>query len=231
MNPKRNPFSPTRSVAGFTLTELLVVILIIAVLAAFSLVGVRTFKQNAVAAGCVENLRTWGVAIHGYAAEHNGQVQWNNWASISGSSRHYETYLGGEQNSASGTMDGKRVFYTQLYRRCPSQRWDGTGNGPVGYAMTRPNPKTPSSSNFNLSTASSPAHLLLMIDAEDFLNLNGPDDLVPAITPLCSSTDPRHRQTVNALFGDGHVSTYRLGDISGSDSGKKAMRERWFTLR
>ena len=98
-------------------------------------------------------------------------------------------------------------------------------------AMTRPNPKIPSSNIYNLSTASDPSQLLLMIDAEGFLNLSGPDDIASAIAPICKDTTSRHRQTANALFGDGHVSSYRLGEIAGSDSRKKAMRERWFTLR
>lgn len=231
MTPKQSPFasSPSPSNAGFTLTELLVVIIIIVTLAALSMVGIQTMRQTANTARCTDNLRTWGISLQGYASEHNGQVVWNGWASISSSARHYETYLGGDQYSAVATMNGKNVFATQLHRRCPSQKWNGTGNGPVGYGMTRPNPQTPNSSSFNLGTASDPSQLLLMIDAEDFLNLRGPDDIVSAITPLCDSTDPRHRKTVNALFGDGHVSNYKWGDIA--DSGKKAMRERWFTLR
>lgn len=231
MNPKQTPLTPSRSTAGFTLTELLVVIVIIVTLAALSFVGVQKIRQSAHQARCADNLRKWGIAVNGYAADNNGQVVWNGWASISSTARHYETYLGGDRDSATATMDGKRVFATQLCRRCPAQKWDGVGNGVTGYAVTRPNPKIPSSNIYNLSTASDPSQLLLMIDAEGFLNLSGPDDIASAITPICKDTTSRHRQTVNALFGDGHVSSYRLGEIAGSDSGKKAMRDRWFTLR
>lgn len=229
MNPKQTPCKVLRRAAGFTLTELLVVILIIATLAALSFVGVQTIRQSATSAKCNDNLRKWGIAMQGYASENNGQVIWNGWASISNSARHYETYLGGDRDSGTAVMDGKRVLATQLHRRCPAQKWDGTGNGPVGYGMPRPNPKVPSSSSYNLSTASDPSQLLLLIDAEDFLNLNGPDDIVSAVTPLCTGDDPRHRHKINALFGDGHVSSLGLGDIAGS--GNKTKRERWFTLR
>lgn len=230
MKLKPNPLTP-RFTAGFTLTELLVVILIIVTLAALSFTGIQRIRQSAQLARCADNLRTWGIAINGYAADNSGQVVWNGWANISSSARYYETYLGGDGVNATATMDGRNVFTTQLYRRCPSHKWDGIGNGPVGYAMTRPNPKVPNTPTFNLSTASDPSQLLLMIDAEGFLNLNGPDDIAKAITPVCKGTDARHRQTANALFADGHLSSYRFGDIAGADSGKTAMRERWFTLR
>jgi prepilin-type processing-associated H-X9-DG protein len=220
-----------KSSPGFTLTELLVVITITIVLAALSFTGVQSMRQSAQVTRCADNLRAWGIAIHGYAADNNGAVQWNGWASISHSARYYETYLGGDGISSSSSLKGKSVLATQFHRSCPGQEWDGTGNGPVGYAMTRPNPKIANSGSFNLGTASDPSQLLLMIDSSGLLNLNGPDDIATAVTPLVGGGSQRHGKTINALFGDGHVSGYRLGEISGIDSGKKAMRERWFTLR
>lgn len=230
MSSKNHTISSSRPLAGFTLTELLVVILIIATLAGLSFVGVKAIRQNAQSAKCVENLRTWGVAFHGYAAENSGQVIWYGWASISNDARFYETYLGGDRTSASATMGGKSVLPTQLYRSCPAQKWDGTGNGPVGYAMTRPNPKIPSSSSYNLSTASDPSQLLMMIDSTA-LTLTGPDDLSTAVLPLCADSTSRHGKKVNALFGDGHVSSHQAADLNSSNPQTKAMINRWFTLR
>lgn len=231
MKPKQNPPTPSRFKAGFTLTELLVVILIIVTLAAVSFTGIQRIRQSAQLARCADNLRTWGIAINSHAADNSGQVVWNGWASISSSARYYETYLGGDGVTASAMMEGNNVLTTQLYRRCPSQKWDGTGNGPVGYAMTRPNPKVANAINFNLTTANDPSQLLLMIDAQGFLNINGANDIITAITPISGGTGSRHRQSINALFGDGHVSSYKFGDIAGADSRKTAMRERWLTLR
>ena len=230
MNPKKQTLSHSQALAGFTLTELLVVIVVIVTLAALSFVGVQTIRQSANSARCVENLRTWGAAIHGYAAENNGLVQWYEWASIGSPARHYENYLGGDRVSATATMDGRSVLSTQMHRRCPSQNWDGTGNGPVGYAMTRPNPKVPSVSTYNLSTANDPSQLLLMIDA-NVLNLNGPDDISTAVLPLCVGSSSRHRNKVNALFGDGHITAYQAADLNANSKQKKAMVDRWFTLK
>lgn len=230
MTTKNHTPRHTRPLAGFTLVELLVVIVIIVTLAALSFVGIQSVRQSAQSARCVENLRTWGIAIHGHAAENTGQVVWSGWASIGTDSRHYETFLGGDRVSATAVMDGKSVMSTQLHRRCPAQKWDGKGNGPVGYAMTRPNPKVPNSPSYNLSTASEPSQLLLMIDA-NALTLNGPGDIPSAVLPLTVGSTPRHRKKVNALFGDGHVTAYQSADLNSNTPQEKAMLDRWFTLR
>ncbi len=224
MKPNQKPIS--RSGAGFTLVELLVVITIIVVLAALSLAGIRAVRQNAQSVRCTENLRSWGLAIRGYASENNGAVVWNGWASIATTNRYYETYLGGSLDNATSTMDGKRVFATQLFRRCPSQAWDGSGNGPVGYAMTRPNPKTANVPSYNINTASDPTQLLMMIDGSA-LNISGSGDFATAVKPICLDKDPRHRHNVNALFADGHIATYKWSDLNG----KTPMLDRWLTLK
>jgi prepilin-type N-terminal cleavage/methylation domain-containing protein/prepilin-type processing-associated H-X9-DG protein len=54
---------------GFTLTELLVTITIILVLAVLSVIGARSIRQNAWAATSSSNLRQNAAAIHGYLAD------------------------------------------------------------------------------------------------------------------------------------------------------------------
>jgi prepilin-type N-terminal cleavage/methylation domain-containing protein/prepilin-type processing-associated H-X9-DG protein len=54
---------------GFTLTEILVTIVIIVVLAIFSVFGIRTLRQKAWAANASSYLRQNGTAIHGYVAD------------------------------------------------------------------------------------------------------------------------------------------------------------------
>ncbi len=217
---------------GFTLTELLVVITIIAVLVALMFPLIGKIREKAHATKCVGNLKQWGIAVQSYASDNNGNVQWSDWPSIGSASRFYETSLGGIFDKASATMDGKSVYATQLYRRCPAQKWDKTGNGPVGYAMVRPDPKIPSSPVYNLRTAANPSMLLVMMDANSSgFVMNGSADLASSVAPLCKGPDDRHSHTAHAMFGDGHVGAYQWADIDGDSEEEQAMLKQWFTLR
>ena len=68
--------SPRRSVAAFTLIELLTVIAIIGILAAILIPTVSAVREKAKSVKCVSRLRQWGGAIMAYAAENRG----NYWA-------------------------------------------------------------------------------------------------------------------------------------------------------
>ena len=59
--------------AGFTLPEVLIVIVIIAVLAAIMLVLVRGMRERAQAAVCAQNLKQIGIGLHAYISENNGR--------------------------------------------------------------------------------------------------------------------------------------------------------------
>jgi prepilin-type N-terminal cleavage/methylation domain-containing protein/prepilin-type processing-associated H-X9-DG protein len=64
--------NPYRRASGFTLTEVLVVIAIIAVLAVATLTVTRRALDSARSAKCVSNLRDLGAAALNYTSENNG---------------------------------------------------------------------------------------------------------------------------------------------------------------
>ena len=72
--------------AGFTLTELLCVVLIIAVTASLIVSCLVRARHRADAAACASNLRQVGLALRIYAAAHAGHLppQDNDWAPLTG---------------------------------------------------------------------------------------------------------------------------------------------------
>ena len=58
---------------GFTLTEVLVVILIIAVLAAILFPLAKGIRERAQGAVCAENLKQIGIGLHAHISENNGR--------------------------------------------------------------------------------------------------------------------------------------------------------------
>ena len=65
---------PVRRCAGFTLIEILVVIVIIAILAAIVLPAVMSSQRSGYAATSVSNLRQWGVGFGLAVAENNNEM-------------------------------------------------------------------------------------------------------------------------------------------------------------
>ena len=97
---------------GFTLVELLVVIVIIAILAALLMPALGGVREKASRVKCANNLRQCGVALFAYAGEHNGELP-------NPTSRAYPDYFGSTpQDSLVSLLQG----YVTDFRiwGCPS---------------------------------------------------------------------------------------------------------------
>lgn len=76
LNCKKTPanFAKTGILPGFTLVEILVVIVIAIILAAATFTVTQRARESAQGATCTSNLRQIGVAIISYATDRNGQL-------------------------------------------------------------------------------------------------------------------------------------------------------------
>ncbi len=74
MKRSTHPFSQSRPSMGFTLTELLVTITIIVLLASLSMVGIRRIKEAAQRSASANNMRQFGVGITSFVADNAGYL-------------------------------------------------------------------------------------------------------------------------------------------------------------
>lgn len=194
-------------------------------------------RTKAIQVKCQNNLRVWGLAILNYSQENDGLVQYNKWNSIASDANYYNPYFGTEAVNAGG--HGSKVPQ-EYFRWCPSQKWVGTGNAPTGYAMNRPQMLNGSTyvtvpSAYNLRQCRSPSTMLFLIDAASSPNstVASPADLTTLVKPICLPTPAntvRHGGQVNALFADGHVSSYTWAAIDQDTPEETAMVTSWFRL-
>jgi prepilin-type N-terminal cleavage/methylation domain-containing protein/prepilin-type processing-associated H-X9-DG protein len=111
---------PNRQAAGFTLTEILVVIAIIAVLAVVALTMTRRVMDSARSAKCVSNLRDLGAAALAYTTENNGclpplcQLDYGKAWTSAAANRWWPSFL------ADTTDPPAKLVYTMW--RCPEAR-------------------------------------------------------------------------------------------------------------
>lgn len=211
MNPKNIVSKFSRSAHGFTLVELLVVITIIVALAGVAYPTIGRMRASAARSQCLTQLRGWGGAMGGYAADHDGKAEWRLWASVGWDKTKTSVYLdywtAGTVDLAAGDDSGSHDTQKKM-RCCPAVKWNPKiGNSPVTYATIRPNAAgvlEPNVSTTTLAKISNPARFMLMIESLPASNLTlTAGDFSTRVKPLTvSGPDLRHGGSVNVLFAD-----------------------------
>lgn len=216
LSDRRNPRR-----AGFTLVELLVVIVIIGALAGLMFPMIRSMRSRAEVTKCTSNLRLWSVVIQAYAGDHNQMVRYRDWEDIGTGKLYYNPYFGeGDIAWPEAHKSGPPLGY---YRKCPAQKWKGPENAPRGYFFVRPNELAASGKyskgivdtdgdnvedSYSMAKAARPSQLLMMMDATEGKSVYRTSEITQYVKPICINQDTtqiRHGGGVNGLFLDGHI--------------------------
>lgn len=240
---------PLRKKPGFTLVELLVVIVIIAALAAVSFSVAGKVRQKAAATKCMGQLREWGIAINGYASEHGQNVLLYRWAMVGSTDvKAYNSYLS-SADAKSPMPNGEMGIALNYYRMCPAQ-WSTDPNADRGYFMTHPNVMQSSGKygkytlvdtngdgtgdSYSLARMASPAQFLMMMDSDPSGSTPyRTSELTTFVKPICINSNARkvrHAGSVHGLFADGHVEILRWTDIDPNNSANTDKVTRWMNL-
>ena len=206
---------------AFTLTELLVLVPIIAMLGGLLFASLDSDKQTLQAAQCLSNMRQWGMAFGMYANDYNDYVPYEGsggdisvsynlpaWYNILG---HYinQPRLVDLYNQNKIPLPGVRSIYV-----CPSvtpgSQMNGSGTSPsapwFGYAMNRLMTGT-SAKVYHRSIAALPAKVILFSESENnsFSFTDG---------SFLGQVPQRHSGGMNFVFVDGHAAWLQLADYS-----------------
>jgi prepilin-type processing-associated H-X9-DG protein/prepilin-type N-terminal cleavage/methylation domain-containing protein len=211
--------TPTK-MAGFTLVELLVVILIIASLSAIAFPFIRASINKGQTVRCMENLRDLGVRITGeavdkghYPATQNGVPLWQLVAGWSGGNWQDLAWCCPARSIKTGARNSpftpaysanERVFPTEGLRLGAVQRPDQV------IALIDAGQRTPSGWAF---------HQMMVKGATNPANANTPLQGKPITSPNTDIASGgacvryRHQGNANTLFLDGHVEARKMGSI------------------
>jgi prepilin-type processing-associated H-X9-DG protein/prepilin-type N-terminal cleavage/methylation domain-containing protein len=209
--------------SGFTLVELLTVIVIVAVLAALLISATGYAYSEAQTAQCASNLRQWGAALHLYCADNDGYLprrgqgvqpvtiinrptDWFNALPPYLGMATFQTLVSGSNGVRPPQPGDKSVFV------CPAATGTVPGQYFLCYGMNM-NLSTWNQTNATkLSQVPDPEFLAFMADSP-----GGYASTVPSSAQY--SVQPRHNGSANVVFLDGHVETL-AGSYLGCGAGE-----------
>jgi prepilin-type N-terminal cleavage/methylation domain-containing protein len=232
MKPKTRTVHGMSHPCGFTITELLVVILIIAVLAALLFPLARNMRASADRVKCVSQFKNWSNAIAGYAADNDGKYEVRQVAPVSydvqGCSPYIEYWVSDinrvdeETYERSPSFDEAVRVHREM-RCCPTL--NKGGQTPVTISLVTPASGTMPSvkrsvrgRDMPLSLIKNPARFMLVIETTAGDNSTGytttPGQFEARVKPLTrKGADFRHKGMVNVLLADFAVKQMKWSDI------------------
>lgn len=209
---------PRRQTDAVTLTEALILLLVLSFLAALLVPALSNARAHAGVVGCLNHLRTLGAAFHAFSGDHNGllpqdEVPRPPSGIIGGWPYHVAPYLSvpyGTFSTASRETISKSPFY------CPAEQevvkpW-------ISYSINRElNLRLSGEASYiRLSQLASPAHYVLLADSHAYFYI--PTDSRKKMTEWAGLTR-RHQGQPNFLYADGHVAPFTEKLLGLNDAG------------
>lgn len=201
-----------RAAPGFSLTELLVAITILFILAALSLVGFSAFMERALSTKCLNNLRQVGASLFSCASDHQNAIPT---AYNDREPGNHPNYSWGTRLIKEGYIDNLDILFCPAFfpRNNMEAVRNPTNTGAVqSYRMRQ---WTAPGGSWNadelaygwhqLAAIASPSTFFIVADS--FWDAPGWMSQGYKITPALNEhrVHLRHRGAANALFADGHV--------------------------
>ena len=228
--------------AGFTLTELAVLIAVGTVLSSVLVADLTQTRTMLLRQACAANLKQWGMAIYLYAQDYNGTYFYSalNQAFDDVESP-YSRYFGGSDPDATKrtmricpavaarkTQEVLNVSPLHTYSMPIATTFAGGGYATVG-------PDQHYFIGLNIRSVPYPSQYLLLIDSKgNTLTCGG---LISAVTQINTSSGDsipamnRHGQgSVNCLFGDFHVENVSTQTLHQADGMSCAQGNPWFMM-
>jgi len=238
------------SMAGFTRTELLVVLGVGAILSGVMGADLNQAKSKLLQQACAANLKQWGMAIDLYAQDYNGSCYYiSNVINFDDTSSPYGKYIGGTNPLLPIPHDMMRTirYCPEVASRMTQNQILGTSlhtySMPIPMVLTRGAYQNYDSSPgvdlnnmfFPLKKLSTPSRYLLMIDSGghtmhciDLASGTIGNNSVPA-SDTVRAID-RHGGGVNCLFGDFHVEFVSQSTVA-QHAANCGNGDQWFLLQ
>lgn len=217
MNGKPLSSHSLKSSAGFTLVELLVVIVIIVALAGIGFPLANRMRSKASDSKCAEQLRSWSSVIAAYSADNSGLIECKNWNSIGeqDGSKYVKYFTGSGDESYEA---GFRTLSTM--RCCPALKGKdaiaSNGNSLTAYTMTEPTGASAGKKEvqYSLPSIKNPSRFVVMIEATGGApTISKTAEYASRVKPLTGEKQRHAKGVVNAIFADFSVQALTLKDI------------------
>lgn len=207
---------------AFSLLEILCVVAVIAIIAALLFPGLQKSREKAALAGCLNNLRTWGLANGYYASDHNGEMVMNEPLPPSGTGDRLTWQAQLCPYIDASWLDAyKSGLFLHSAMACPSE-WrlrEDTAPPYYCYGMNKDlnNRLYGEKARVRFAALKNATQYVVLGDTFDTATLYN-DSKDKLITQ--SQVNRRHGGNPNFLYADGHAAPMALDQLRGtSDSG------------